>query len=256
VRRWRRSSAVWTAAVVASATVALLGIALFMAHVHRAWRGSGTSRERVAEAGARASAGDVPLASQPGRAAASDEAMTPSGERGEPDEAARPAGDPAIGLDAPPAPARLPAALVSALRARRLTMPVQGVAPAALVPSFEETRGDRPHEALDIMAPAGTPVVAVEDGTIAKLFPSEAGGLTVYQFDPSRAVAYYYAHLARYAPGLEEGTTVARGQVIGYVGSSGNADPEAPHLHFAIFRLGPERRWWEGTAIDPYHVLR
>jgi murein DD-endopeptidase MepM/ murein hydrolase activator NlpD len=154
------------------------------------------------------------------------------------------------------APAHVPAAVVAALRERRLTIPVQGVAADALVPSFAQPRGERVHEALDIMAAAGTPVVAVEDGTVAKLFTSKAGGFTVYQFDPSRSVAYYYAHLQRYASGLDEGATIRRGQVIGYVGATGNADPDAPHLHFAIFRLGPERRWWEGTAIDPYEVLR
>ena len=106
------------------------------------------------------------------------------------------------------------------------------------------------------MAPAGTPVVAVEDGTVEKLFTSEAGGLTVYQFDPSRSVAYYYAHLQGYAAGLAEGAHVMRGQVLGYVGSTGNANPDAPHLHFAIFVLGPEKRWSEGTAIDPSLVLR
>ena len=106
------------------------------------------------------------------------------------------------------------------------------------------------------MAPTGTPVVAVEDGTVARLFTSKAGGLTVYQFDPSGTVAYYYAHLDRYAPGLDDGDVIRRGQVIGYVGSTGNANKDAPHLHFAIFRLGPERRWWEGEPIDPYPVLR
>jgi len=143
------------------------------------------------------------------------------------------------------------------LRRRALTIPVSGLPAGNLPPSsFSETRGARLHEALDIMAPAGTPVVAVEDGTVEKLFTSEAGGLTVYQFDPSRSVAYYYAHLQGYAAGLAEGAHVMRGQVLGYVGSTGNANPDAPHLHFAIFVLGPEKRWSEGTAIDPSLVLR
>jgi murein DD-endopeptidase MepM/ murein hydrolase activator NlpD len=114
----------------------------------------------------------------------------------------------------------------------------------------------RRHEALDILAPRDTPVLAVEDGTVAKLFSSVPGGLTVYQFDPTSTYAYYYAHLARYAAGLKEGTPVARGQTIGYVGTTGNAPPETPHLHFAIFALTDEKRWWQGTAIDPYAVLR
>ena len=148
------------------------------------------------------------------------------------------------------------AGVIEALRQRRLTLPVAGVEAGALVRSFDQARGSRTHEALDIMAPEGTPVLAVEDGTIARLFTSDAGGLTIYQFDPSGTLAYYYAHLQRYAPGLEEGAPVRRGQQIGTVGTTGNAAPDAPHLHFAIFRLGPERRWWEGTPVDPYDVLR
>jgi len=139
---------------------------------------------------------------------------------------------------------------------QRLLVPVRGVVPSQLSPSFTDARGeDRLHEALDIMAPTGTPVLAVADGHIVKLFDSRQGGLTIYQFDPAGRHAYYYAHLDRYAPGLAERQQVRQGEVIGYVGSSGNADPAAPHLHFAIFVLGPEKRWWEGTAIDPWPLL-
>ena len=105
------------------------------------------------------------------------------------------------------------------------------------------------------MAPAGTPVLAVADGHVEKLFESDRGGLTLYQFEPTGRLAYYYAHLERYAPGIEEGGTLRRGQVIGHVGSSGNADPAAPHLHFAVFLLGPEKRWWEGEPIDPWPLF-
>ena len=137
-----------------------------------------------------------------------------------------------------------------------LVVPVQGIARADLHDSFSDARGgDRSHEALDIMAPRGTPVVAAVDGHVEKLFDSVPGGLTIYQFDPQGRHAYYYAHLDRYAAGLEEGDAVRQGQVIGYVGSTGNASDEAPHLHFAIFVLGPEKRWWEGTAINPYPLL-
>jgi peptidoglycan LD-endopeptidase LytH len=139
----------------------------------------------------------------------------------------------------------------------RLLLPVRGVTPDQLSDTFSDTRGtDRVHEALDIMAPTGTPVLAVATGPVAKLFDSKAGGLTIYQFDPTGTYAYYYAHLQRYAPGLAEGQVLQRGQVIGYVGSTGNADPSAPHLHFAIFELGPEKRWHEGTPINPYPLLR
>lgn len=143
------------------------------------------------------------------------------------------------------------------LAGRRLMIPVAGVEPGKLVRSYHETRsGSREHEAIDILAPTGTPVVAVEDGTIAKLFFSKAGGITIYQFDPSRQFSYYYAHLDRYAGGLEEGAQVHRGQVLGYVGVSGNAPKNTPHLHFAIFRLTDEKRWWQGTPVDPYEILR
>ena len=146
---------------------------------------------------------------------------------------------------------------VADLRDRDLLVPVQGVPPGDLRSSFEERRGgDRRHEAMDILAPRNTPVIAVEGGTIARLFSSDRGGITVYQFDPMSRYVYYYAHLERYAPGLQEGGTITPGQVIGYVGTSGNAPPETPHLHFAIFKLTEQKRWWEGTPIDPYLVLR
>jgi murein DD-endopeptidase MepM/ murein hydrolase activator NlpD len=137
-----------------------------------------------------------------------------------------------------------------------LAIPVAGVTAADLVDTFDDKRGsDRVHEALDIMAPAGTPVFAVADGHVEKLFDSDNGGLTIYQFEPTGRYAYYYAHLQRYAAGLSEGDRIRRGQVIGYVGSTGNASPEAPHLHFGIFRLGAEKRWWEGTAVNPYPLF-
>ena len=146
---------------------------------------------------------------------------------------------------------------VELLKDRRLEMPVDGIKPSALHDTFNDGRAfGRPHEAIDIMAKKGTEVHAVEDGTVAKLFTSISGGLTIYQFDPSGTFAYYYAHLDSYAPGVGEGLPVRRGQTIGYVGSTGNASEDAPHLHFAIFRLTPERKWWRGDAINPYPVLK
>ena len=142
------------------------------------------------------------------------------------------------------------------LEARDLEIPVQGVKADDLVRSFEDARGTRKHEALDILAPTGTPVRAVEDGRVARLFNSKAGGITIYQFDPSERSCYYYAHLDRYADGLRENGHVSKGQVIGYVGTSGNAPKDTPHLHFAIFRLTAEKHWWEGTPLDPYDILR
>lgn len=138
-----------------------------------------------------------------------------------------------------------------------LLLPVQGIAPEQLRDTFAEARGSgRVHDAIDILAPAGTPVLAVADGTVEKLFDSERGGTTLYQFNTGRTRAYYYAHLQGYAPGITEHQPLRRGQLIGYVGSTGNASADAPHLHFAVFDLGPERRWWEGTAVNPYPLLR
>ena len=139
------------------------------------------------------------------------------------------------------------------VKARELIIPVEGVRPEQLTDTYNERRGGtRAHEALDIMAPRGTPVRATADGRIVKLFDSKPGGLTLYEFDPTESVAYYYAHLDRYAGGIREGQAVRQGDVIGYVGSTGNASPEAPHLHFAIFQLGPEKRWWQGTPVNPF----
>lgn len=133
--------------------------------------------------------------------------------------------------------------------------PIEGVKAKDLFDSFEQMRGRSKHEAIDIMQPRGTPVHAVVDGVIAKLFLSKPGGNTIYLFDNAGVFCYYYAHLDGYAAKLAEGQHVTRGEVIGYVGSSGNANPLAPHLHFTILALGPEKRWWHGTPINAYPYL-
>ncbi|HXU47385.1 MAG TPA: M23 family metallopeptidase, partial [Thermoanaerobaculia bacterium] len=138
---------------------------------------------------------------------------------------------------------------------RRLAIPVAGIAAGELRDTYTESRGDHPHDAIDILSPRGRPVLAADDGRIEKLFYSQRGGITVYQFDPTATYAYYYAHLDAYAPGLAEGLDVRRGTVLGYVGTSGNAPPGAPHLHFQVFRLTPEKHWWQGQAINPYPYL-
>lgn len=136
----------------------------------------------------------------------------------------------------------------------QLLIPVAGVRASQLSDTFNQARGmDRRHEALDILAPKGTYVFAVADGKVAKLFNSKPGGLTIYQFDSSEKYAYYYAHLDHYAAGIEEGRFLKRGDLIGYVGMTGNA--LTPHLHFAIFELGPEKQWWKGSAINPFALL-
>src|SRR5205807_7222571 len=136
--------------------------------------------------------------------------------------------------------------VIDELHGHRLRVPIDNASVESMKGGFEEKRGGQRHEAVDILAPRNTPVHAIEDGTIAKLFLSKAGGNTIYQFDPSGRFCYYYAHLERYANGLREAQHVAQGDVIGYVGTSGNAPPETPHLHFAVFELGAEHRWWQG----------
>lgn len=156
----------------------------------------------------------------------------------------------------PPAHAPGPAAVPHAPKKNlALAMPIAGIDPAKLTDTFNDMRDGHKHEALDIMAPRGTSVMAVDEGNVAKLFTSQRGGLTVYQFNDARDLCYYYAHLERYAKGLKEGTLLRRGDVLGYVDSTGDASPDAPHLHFAVFRLGPEHEWWKGTPVDPLPLL-
>jgi murein DD-endopeptidase MepM/ murein hydrolase activator NlpD len=139
---------------------------------------------------------------------------------------------------------------------RHIGLPIAGLKLENIEDTFNDLRGGtRRHEATDILSPRGTPVMAVDGGTIKKLFTSKQGGLTIYQFDPEETYCYYYAHLDRYAAGLQEGAYVQRGQVIGYVGTTGNAPPNTPHLHLAIFKLGPDKRWWHGTPINPFPAL-
>jgi murein DD-endopeptidase MepM/ murein hydrolase activator NlpD len=136
--------------------------------------------------------------------------------------------------------------------AHSVMIPVVGVQAAQLRDTFNEGRAGHIHEAMDIMAPRGTAVVAAVDGTIRKLFTSQRGGLTIYQFDESGTRSYYYAHLDRYAA-IAEGQKVKQGEVIGYVGSTGNAN--TPHLHFGIAQLPPSKEWWKGDPINPYPEL-
>ena len=146
---------------------------------------------------------------------------------------------------------------LAALRSRGLLVPVRGIESGDIVSSFSDARGSsRRHEAIDILAPRGTDVLAVEDGKVAKIFTSAAGGLTLYQFDPSETYVYYYAHLDSYAPGLKEGMMLRKGDVVGTVGTTGNAPKNTPHLHFSISKLDPGKRWWGGTALDPFMVWR
>lgn len=159
---------------------------------------------------------------------------------------------------ADPAPVPPPPPTAALARSAALQIPVAGVRAADLRDSFTDSRqqGERPHDAIDIPAPAGTPVLAAGAGTVEKLFLSKAGGLTVYVRPDDRLTIHYYAHLQAYAPGLAEGQRVSAGQQIGTVGSSGNADPAVPHLHFAVMRMAADAKWWQsGPAINPYPLL-
>ena len=137
-----------------------------------------------------------------------------------------------------------------------LAIPVTGVKADQLTDTYDAARGSgRRHDAIDIMAAEGTPVIAAADGKVEKLFNSVRGGITIYVRSPDQKWQYYYAHLQRYAPGLHEGQDVKRGQVIGLVGHTGDASAAGPHLHFAINSMGPGDRWWNGTPINPYPLL-
>ena len=139
-----------------------------------------------------------------------------------------------------------------------LALPVAGVKPGELVDTYTQARagGARVHDAIDIMAPDGRAVVAAADGTVEKLFYSDGGGgITVYVRSPDQRWTYYYAHLQDYAPGLAEGQRVRRGQPLGRVGHTGNASASGPHLHFAINRMQPGEKWYQGSPINPYPLL-
>jgi murein DD-endopeptidase MepM/ murein hydrolase activator NlpD len=172
--------------------------------------------------------------------------------------AAPPSSPPRALVPAPSGRVNAPIATTGNTTRGPLRVPIDGTNVDLWKGGFDERRGsgNRGHEAVDILSPRNTPVHAVEAGTIAKIFESKAGGHTVYQFSPDGRLVYYYAHLEHYADGLHEGQPIVQGEVIGYVGTSGNAPPNTPHLHFAIFEMGDDKRWWQGRAIDPYLVFR
>jgi murein DD-endopeptidase MepM/ murein hydrolase activator NlpD len=145
---------------------------------------------------------------------------------------------------------------VTELRSRKLTFPIKGFDPERVKNSYNESRGNQKHEAVDILAPRDTPIMAVDDGTIAKLFLSKLGGTTIYQFDPSRKYIYYYAHLEKYADGLKDGAAIKRGQIMGYVGTSGDAPPNTPHLHLSISMPEADKKWWQTAPLNPYLVFK
>lgn len=170
---------------------------------------------------------------------------------------ADPAPDP-LELPLPANPATAGAAtadLATLLRAKQLMVPVAGIVPEKVPDTFTARRGQRIHSALDIMAARGTPVLSADAGKVFKVRSNNLGGLTVYTLDPTERFVYYYAHLDRYAEGLAEGQALQPGDVIGYVGTTGNAPPNAPHLHFQVLVYRGNGRWWDGDPLNPRPYL-
>jgi len=158
---------------------------------------------------------------------------------------------------APAAPEVLPVAAVLDGVPVRLLIPVLGVKAASLVDTYDQARGaGRRHDAIDIMAPRGTPVLATADGVVMKLFTSARGGTTLYEMAPDGRTIYYYAHLDRYAPGIAQGKTLRRGDVLGYVGNTGDAGPGNYHLHFEVTTTADPAKYWGGAPQNPYPLLR
>jgi peptidoglycan LD-endopeptidase LytH len=148
-------------------------------------------------------------------------------------------------------------AALTLLGARGLLLPVAGVDPARVPDSFDEARdgGARRHNAIDILAPRGTPVLAADDGVVLRVSTNRLGGKTIYATDPDRRLVYYYAHLDGYHPRLQAGMHIARGDTLGYVGTTGNAPANVPHLHFQVMLMSRDGRYWDGEPVNPYPVL-
>lgn len=154
-----------------------------------------------------------------------------------------------------PAAAAAPTTVVPALQ--RLLIPVQGVKATSLVDTYQQARGQgRRHDAIDIVAPRGTPVLASSDGVVMKLFESVRGGTALYELAPDGRTIYYYAHLDRYAPGMAQGRALHRGEVLGFVGNTGDAGPGNYHLHFEVSTTTDPRKYWGGVPQNPYPLLR
>ena len=160
-------------------------------------------------------------------------------------------------FESPPPSAPLARTDEEYLHERELMVPVEGVGPGQIPDTYWQARdgGARTHQAVDIMAPRGTPVLSVDAGTVMRMMKNTLGGITIYATDPEKRFVFYYAHLDHYADGLFEGKTVAQGEVIGYVGTTGNAPKNTPHLHFQLMRFVDARQWWNGPPFDPRPFL-
>lgn len=185
-------------------------------------------------------AADVNVAPTPGASSTPNSSPSPEASTGASPQAQSLTGDPA-----------------SEFAALHLLIPVEGIAPNQLQDTFKDARSEgRVHDAIDIIAPRGTPVRAATDGRIVKLFQSAKGGTTLYQLAAAdEHLVLYYAHLERYAEGLAEGHAARRGETIAYVGDTGNATPGNTHLHFQLYRVADPKHFWTGDNINPYPLL-
>jgi murein DD-endopeptidase MepM/ murein hydrolase activator NlpD len=173
-----------------------------------------------------------------------------------PAPAARTGAQPGARIEVPTREPLSSSETVNYILGRGLLVPVAGIAVSQLHDTFDEGRDDgRVHRALDILAARGTPVLAADDGRVLRVRPNALGGNTVYATDPEGRVVYYYAHLDAYQPGLTEGQTIARGDVLGIVGTTGNAPKDTPHLHFQVMRMPSDGKYWDGEAINPYPLF-
>lgn len=159
--------------------------------------------------------------------------------------------------ESPPPAAPLARTDEEYLSERALMVPVEGIGPSKVPDTYWQARdgGARTHQAIDILAPRGTPVLSADSGTVLRLTKNSLGGITIYATDPERRFVFYYAHLQGYADGLREGKTISQGEVIGYVGTTGNAPKNTPHLHFQVMRFVDARQWWNGPPFDPRPFL-
>jgi murein DD-endopeptidase MepM/ murein hydrolase activator NlpD len=176
-----------------------------------------------------------------------------------PDAASRPARGTVIPLLLPPATTGETASLSDAdyLRYRRILLPVAGADMTKVEDTFNDGRdgGDRTHHALDILAPRGTPILSADDGRILRMTSNSLGGITVYAVDPQNRLVYYYAHLDHYNDAMSPGRTIVKGDTLGFVGTTGNAPKDTPHLHFQVMRWPADGKYWNGEPIDPYDAL-
>jgi murein DD-endopeptidase MepM/ murein hydrolase activator NlpD len=230
----------------------VIGIVLLVAIVAYLQRRSGHYVSQVSEA----TPSPTPVSPTPIASQSTEPLPTASAETPVPSPITEPsAGSPTPARSVPDlVPAAPPVGFVGTLK---LIVPVAGVQPNQLLDTFSDSRSEgRVHDAIDISAAAGTPVLAAAEGQIIKLFQSERGGTTIYQLSTNQKLIFYYAHLQGYADGLTEGKSVRQGEVIGYVGDTGNAGPGNYHLHFSIAVVTDPKRYWEGTNINPYPLLR